>query len=76
MTTEGRSKGKKSKDSVSVNDQGTRLKAGDASSYFKRGNAKIELGQYDKAIADYDEAIRLNPDDADAYNNRGNGMCQ
>ena len=31
----------------------------------------MELGQYERAIQDYDEAIRLNPQYVYAYNNRG-----
>ena len=30
-----------------------------------------DLGQYERAIQDYDEAIRLNPQNAKAYYNRG-----
>jgi tetratricopeptide (TPR) repeat protein len=37
-----------------------------------RGNAYIDLGQYQRAIEDYNEAICLNPDYAPTYNNRGN----
>ena len=29
------------------------------------------MGQYDRAIQDYDQAIRLNPNWAEAFNNRG-----
>ena len=43
-----------------------------AETYFFRGNAKYELGQYAAAISNYTQAIRLKPDSADAYNNRGN----
>ena len=32
---------------------------------------KSELGQYDAAVADYDETIRLKPDFAEVYLNRG-----
>ncbi len=39
--------------------------------YNNRGNAWGTKGQYDKAIADFDEAIRLNPQDAPTYGNRG-----
>jgi predicted aspartyl protease len=39
--------------------------------YNSRGNAFGINGQYDKAIADFDEAIRLNPQDALIYANRG-----
>ena len=38
---------------------------------YNRGNAYRVKGDYDHAIADYDEAIRLDPKDPDAYNNRG-----
>ncbi|MDE0468148.1 MAG: tetratricopeptide repeat protein [Candidatus Poribacteria bacterium] len=40
--------------------------------YFKWGEEKYKLGDYENAIADYDMAVQLNPDHADAYNNRGN----
>ena len=46
-----------------------------AETYFFRGNAKYELGQYEAAISDYTQAIRLKPDSADAYNNRGNAKA-
>ena len=44
MTTEAQSKYKKTKDSVTVNGQGTRLNPDDADAYNDRGYAKIELG--------------------------------
>jgi tetratricopeptide (TPR) repeat protein len=37
-----------------------------------RGDAYRNKGEYDRAIADFDEAIRLNPKFAIAYYNRGN----
>lgn len=40
--------------------------------YTNRGFVWEGKGDYDKAIADYNEAIKLNPQDAIAFNNRGN----
>ena len=40
--------------------------------YIKRGNAYSYIGEYDKAITDFDQAIRLKPHYAKAYYNRGN----
>ena len=42
-----------------------------AETYFKWGNVKYMLGDYNGAIADYTEAIRLNSDYGNAYYNRG-----
>ena len=38
---------------------------------YRRGLAKAKIGQYEAAIAEYDNAIRLEPDHANAYYNRG-----
>ena len=43
-----------------------------ADTYFRRGNDKTRMENYQGAIADYTRAIRLKPDDANAYYNRGN----
>src|SRR5262249_28342935 len=39
--------------------------------FNNRGIAYKNKGDYDRAIADYDEAIRLNPELEEAFNNRG-----
>jgi len=44
--------------------------------YNKRGIANDDLGEYTRAIADYDQALRLNPGDAVIYNNRGIVYCK
>jgi len=42
-----------------------------AESYFYSGNEYYNMGDYDRAIAEYTEAIRIDPNYADAYGNRG-----
>ncbi len=42
-----------------------------AIAYNNRGNAYTGQGQYDLAIADFDELIKLNPKYAKPFNNRG-----
>ncbi len=46
--------------------------AAKAVAYANRGNAYEKKGEYDRAIADYEQAIRLNPRYALAYSGRGN----
>jgi tetratricopeptide (TPR) repeat protein len=43
----------------------------DAGAYSNRGNAYFRKGEYDRAIADFDQAIGLNPKDAGAHSDRG-----
>jgi len=42
-----------------------------AGAYYNRGVAYAELGEYDRAIEDYNKAIKLNKEYAEAYYNRG-----
>ena len=42
-----------------------------AVAYFNRGNVYDQMGEHDRAIADYTEAIKLDPTDPDIFNNRG-----
>ena len=42
-----------------------------ATAYFKQGLAAYNKGNYEQAIARYNQAIHLNPNDALAYNGRG-----
>ena len=42
-----------------------------SAAYHTRGAAKVALGDYDTAIADFDAAIRLNPETAINYLDRG-----
>ena len=39
--------------------------------HYNRGISYARKGQYDRAIADYDQAIKINPRDAMVYYNRG-----
>jgi tetratricopeptide (TPR) repeat protein len=42
-----------------------------AAAYNNRGYAYDDLGQYSRAIEDYDQALHFDPNDAVAYQNRG-----
>ena len=47
-----------------------------ADDYFSRGIAKVEIEDYEEAIADLDKAIKLNPKNAGAYCGRGFSKSQ
>lgn len=47
-----------------------------AAAHFNRGNALLQKGSPDQAIADFDAAIKLEPKNASAYNNRGNAKSE
>ena len=46
----------------------------DPLTYFNRGLAHFEKGEYELSIADYDQALQLKPDYAEAYFVRGNSF--
>jgi Tfp pilus assembly protein PilF len=43
-----------------------------ATDHLNRGQTYLELGEYEKAIQEYDKAIQLDPNYALAYHHRGN----
>ncbi len=47
-----------------------------ALAYKNRGDAYLDLEEYEKAIADYNRAINLNIHDADVYYNRGQVLLE
>lgn len=48
------------------------VKSDDAIGYKNRGDYSLKLGDYARAITDYQQAIKINPDYADAYFHCGN----
>ncbi len=44
--------------------------------YNERGVAYIKLGEYHRAIEEFDQALRLDADVDFAYHNRGSARCQ
>ncbi len=57
---------------TAVISSGQRSGKGLAVAYYNRGIAYRHLGEYRRAIEDYDQTLRLDPNFAVAYNNRGN----
>jgi tetratricopeptide (TPR) repeat protein len=47
-----------------------------AKAYYNRGIAYAGKGEYDSAIADYDQTIRLSPKNANAFYNRGSAYAK
>ena len=43
----------------------------EAEEYFNKGVQKMEGGNYEGALKDFEEVINLNSKDADTLNNRG-----
>ena len=54
---------------------GDQAQRGYAVAFYNRGNARYDMGDYEKAVADYSSAIKLNPADTLALNNRGNAYA-
>lgn len=52
-------------------DKAIELNSHNADAYYKRGDAYDEVGEYGRAITDYNKVIELNPNHVDAYYKRG-----
>ncbi len=50
--------------------------AGEASTYYNRGNDHLNKGEYEEAISDYTKALEIEPLSADVYANRGLAYSQ
>jgi tetratricopeptide (TPR) repeat protein len=51
------------------------LDPNDAGAYINRGNAYVDKGKHDRALADFNKAIELDPNNALAYLGRGNAYA-
>ncbi len=47
-----------------------------AITYSNRGNSFFDLGQFDRAVTDYDVALELQPDDSVTLSNRGAALIE
>ncbi|HEV7224413.1 MAG TPA: tetratricopeptide repeat protein [Pirellulales bacterium] len=54
-----------------ISAKGTRLEPKNPEIYIARARAWQDAGEWDKALADFDEAIRLDPKNSAAYGSRG-----
>jgi tetratricopeptide (TPR) repeat protein len=59
------------KNTIELLDHTLKVTKGNYLMHLNRGAAYADLGQYQRAIEDYNEVIRLKPDYAEAYYNRG-----
>ncbi len=50
--------------------------AGEADTYYNRGNDHLNKGAYEEAISDYTKALEIEPQSADVYANRGLAYSQ
>jgi tetratricopeptide (TPR) repeat protein len=57
-------------------DSGRGNDKGRSEATYNRGNAYASIGEFDRAIADYDRALQLNPTMATAFDNRGRAYSQ
>jgi tetratricopeptide (TPR) repeat protein len=57
--------------SIKFQENNAELDPNNANAYYKRGNSKFDLKDYNGAIADYTKAIELDPNNANAYYKRG-----
>ena len=58
-------------EAIAKYDETIRLDPEDGEAYFNRGEAYLNLGQYDLAAKDFEAAVKLDPEDAEAYFSRG-----
>ncbi|MHC5934041.1 tetratricopeptide repeat protein [Nostoc sp.] len=51
--------------------QALKIKPDDYEAWYNGGNALVNLGKLEEAIASYDQALKIKPDDHQAWYNRG-----
>ncbi|MCP4364404.1 MAG: tetratricopeptide repeat protein [Planctomycetes bacterium] len=50
--------------------------AGEADTYYNRGNAHLHKGEYEEAISNYTKALEIEPQSAEVYASRGLAYSQ